>query len=160
MNRVHPLVLIASLMLAGCVVPFPSTTRVAPAVNGTVHNQRTGGPVAGAVIRSERARFSAQALSRADGSYAVQKIDQNHFLMFLPYPFPLPAPWTERGEGDSRPLRVTASAAGYQTQSVELQRPFDCEVVSRGVTIEGKKTAIELPGKAVVVNFTLAPKLQ
>ena len=113
-----------AVLLTGCVLPIPSTTNVSPAVSGVVRDAKTGAPIECASVVSARDRFSSSARSKSDGTYSVQSLRQIHYFMFLPYPFPLPARWTDVSMwNDDSPWSISVSAPGYDSYSVN--RSFD-----------------------------------
>lgn len=129
---------IAALLLlvvpAGCVVPAPSTSRVAPGIAGSVFDADSGRPVQGARIehRFDR-RMHATATSGAGGGFAVGELRQRHWglLVGLALNHPLPYRKVPLGGPSTTELSVTHRDYHPHRQQLTFGGPPDPAALDR-----------------------------
>lgn len=115
-------------MLSGCVpLPIPTKTRVTPRMYGKVVDVKNGRAIGGAMVKSEQANFSRVSVSNENGSYSIDPISQQHFLLLVGGPIPVKYPlvWYNRkalGDNPTR-RRVSVSAPGYWPRNIEYGIP-------------------------------------
>ena len=107
--------------LGGCVIPFPSTTEIAPAIQGRVLESGSKRPVADALIEhlyDEQIR--RQSKTDSDGKFTVKPLRQHHwgYLFLVALNHQLPHPKLFSGEPVTTTLRVIS--LGYRNFETQL----------------------------------------
>ena len=119
---------------AGCVVPAPSTSRVAPGIGGSVFDADSGRPVPGARIEHRfDKRIHAAATSGANGGFAVGELRQRHWglLVGLALNHPLPYRKVPLGGPATTELSVTHRDYYPHRQQLAFGGPPDPAALDR-----------------------------
>ena len=116
------LVCVAALACGGCVFPCPSTTRIAPAIEGCIIDAHTRAPVPGALVEH---RYDDQIGRRAttddDGRFRIGPLDQFHWGYLVGIALNYPVPYWKVFPATPAETRLIVTHPDYQSHERALR---------------------------------------
>ena len=103
-------IVLISIILSGCILPYPHYNWKSPAIHGVIKDTETGRPIAGATVEV-KGDPSRRVTTNSVGYYDIPPIKEFDWLVFI-----CPGPC----DGMSGDIVVVATHEGYAAKEGEL----------------------------------------